>query len=561
MSLRSLVATLAVLQAAAANAQSATGPNGDYTIHDFRFASGETLPALKLHYRTLGKPQRDASGVVRNAVLIMHGTTGAGTQFLSPSFANELFGAGQPLDTARFYIILPDAIGHGSSSRPSEGLHARFPHYNYNDMVDADHRLLTEHLGVNHLRLVMGTSMGGMHSWVWAERYPDFMDAAVPLASVPAAIAGRNRMIRRMAMDDIRNDPEWKGGEYASPPSGLRGAMQMLYIMTSAPLVQHREAPTRDSADAIITRYLDTRVKTQDANDFLYAFDASRDYDPEPLLARIKVPLLAINSADDQVNPPELGIIERLMPRVARGRFVLVPISPITRGHGTHTVAAAWKQPFTEFLATLPPLPALTGVEAGAKVPFEPEILAFEAADRASPPTPGGVVFVGSSSFRMWSNAAADFPAVALLNRGFGGSTLPEVVQLTPRIVLKYRPHLVVLYAGDNDLNAGRTPADVLNDYQTFVGLIRRALPATRIVFVSIKPSPSRWAIADRMREANRLVAQEIARDTLQTYVDVFTPMLGANGRPRAELFGPDSLHMTRAGYLLWRERLAPVVR
>ena len=561
MSLRSLVVTLAVLHAAVANAQSPAGQDGDYTIRDFRFASGETLAALKLHYRTLGKPRRDASGVVRNAVLIMHGTTGAGTQFLSPSFANELFGAGQPLDTTRYYIILPDAIGHGWSSRPSDGLHARFPHYNYTDMVDADHRLLTDHLGVNHLRLVMGTSMGGMHSWVWAERYPDFMDAAVPLASVPAAIAGRNRMIRRMAMDDIRADPEWKGGEYASPPSGLRGALQLLYIMTSAPLVQHREAPTRDSADAIITRYLDARMKTQDANDFLYAFDASRDYDPEPLLGRIKVPLLAINSADDQVNPPELGIIERLMPRVARGRFVLVPISPITRGHGTHTVAAAWKKPFADFLATLPPLPALTVADAGRKVPFEPEILAFEDADRATPPAPGGVVFVGSSSFRLWANATADFPAVTLLNRAFGGSTLPEIVQLTPRVVLKYHPHLVVLYAGDNDLNAGRTPADVLNDYRTFVGMIRHESPATRIVFVSIKPSPSRWAIVARMREANRLVAQDIARDTLQTYVDVFTPMLGANGRPRAELFGPDSLHMTRAGYELWRERLAPVVR
>ena len=197
---------------------------------------------------------------------------------------------------------------------------------------------------------------------------------------------------------------------------------------------------------------------------------------------------------------------------------------------------------------------------APAKVPFEPEILAFEAADRATPPPLGGVVFVGSSSFRMWTNAAADFPGVPLLNRGFGGSTLPEVIQLTPRIVLKYQPHLVVLYAGDNDLNAGRTPADVLNDYRTFAGMVHRALPATRVVFVSIKPSPSRWAIAEQMREANRLVQQEIARDTLASYVDVFTPMIGSDGRPRATLFGPDSLHMTRAGYLLWKERLAPVV-
>jgi homoserine O-acetyltransferase len=250
-------------------------------------------------------------------------------------------------------VILPDGIGHGQSSRPSQGLHARFPHYDYDDMVDADHRLLTEKLGVAHLRLVMGTSMGGMHSWVFAERYPDFMDAVVPLASVPTAIAGRNRMIRTMAMDDIRTDPAWKGGEYTSPPAGLRGALQMLFIMTSAPLVQQHDAPTRDSADAVIRRFLDARMRNTDANDFLYAFDASRNYNPEPMLARIRAPLLAINSADDQVNPPELGIMERLITRVPTGRFVLIPIGPATRGHGTHTLAAVWKEPFAGFLKSL----------------------------------------------------------------------------------------------------------------------------------------------------------------------------------------------------------------
>ena len=333
--------------------RASTVVEGDYVIRDFRFADGETLPALSLHYRTLGQPRRDAAGVVRNAVLIMHGTTGAGTQFLSPVFANVLFGAGQPLDTSRFYVILPDGIGHGQSSRPSEGLHARFPHYDYDDMVDADHRLLTEKLGVAHLRLVMGTSMGGMHSWVFAERYPEFMDAVVPLASAPTAIAGRNRMIRTMAMDDIRTDPAWKGGEYSAPPAGLRGALQMLYIMTSAPLVQQHDAPTRDSADAVIRRFLDARMRNTDANDFLYAFDASRNYNPEPMLSRIRAPLLAINSADDQVNPPELGIMERLITRVPTGRFVLIPIGPATRGHGTHTLAAVWKEPFAGFLKSL----------------------------------------------------------------------------------------------------------------------------------------------------------------------------------------------------------------
>ena len=359
---RRLLVALAVLAAPfapAAAQQRPFGAPGDFVMRDVHFASGETLPELRIHYRTLGQPRRDASGTVRNAVLILHGTTGSGAQFASPVFANELYGPGQPLDTTQFYIILPDGIGHGQSSRPSEGLHARFPHYGYDDMVDAQHRLLVEHLGVTHLRLVMGTSMGGMHSWVWGERYPDFMDGLVPLASAPTQIAGRNRMIRRMAMDDIRRDPEWKGGDYTTQPRGLRAALQMLWIMTSAPLVQQRDAPTRDRADSLITAFLDARMRTMDANDMLYAFDASRDYNPEPMLARITAPLLAINSADDQVNPPELGILERLVPNVPKGRFVLIPISAATRGHGSHTVAALWKAPFAEFLRSLPPLPPL----------------------------------------------------------------------------------------------------------------------------------------------------------------------------------------------------------
>ena len=341
------------------DAQQPTGLNGDYVIRNFRFASGEVMPALDIHYRTFGKPMRDAAGVVRNAVLVMHGTTGAGTQFLSAQFAGELYGAGQPLDTTRFYVILPDGIGHGQSSKPSDSLHARFPHYDYDDMVDADYKLLTEKLGVAHLRLVMGTSMGGMHSWVFAERYPDFMDGVVPLASAPVQIAGRNRIIRRMVMDNITKDPAWMNGEYRSPPAGLRAALQGLWLMTSAPLVQQKAAPTRDAADSLIERYLDGQMRTMDANNMLYAYDASRNYNPEPMLEKIKAPLLAINSADDFVNPPELGILERLMPRVAKGKFLLIPISDRTRGHGTHTVAAVWKDPFAAFLATLPGLPPL----------------------------------------------------------------------------------------------------------------------------------------------------------------------------------------------------------
>jgi homoserine O-acetyltransferase len=330
----------------------AQGDTGTYAIRDFRFRNGESLPELKLHYLTMGRPQKDARGVVTNAVLILHGTGGSGRQFLNPLFT-ELYGAGQALDTARHYLVFPDGIGHGRSSKPSDGRHARFPHYTYDDMVEAQHRLLTEHLGVSHLLLVMGTSMGGMHTWVWGEMFPDFMDGLVPLASVPTAIAGRNRMMRKMIMDDIRNDPAWQGGEYQAQPMGLTGALQMLFMMGSSPLLLQHAAPTRDSADAYITGYLRRARATTDANDMLYAFDASREYDPSTALEKIRAPLLAINSADDQINPPELGLMERLIPRVARGRYVLIPIGPLTRGHGTHTVAAAWKNEFAPFVAEL----------------------------------------------------------------------------------------------------------------------------------------------------------------------------------------------------------------
>ncbi len=312
----------------------------------------------------------------RNAVLILHGTGGSGANFLSPSFV-ELYGAGQALDTATHYIILPDNIGHGASSKPSDGLHARFPRYGYRDMVEAQYRLVTAGLHVDHLLLVMGTSMGCMHSWLWAERYPSFMDGVVPLACAPTQIAGRNRMMRKMILDDIRTDPEWRGGEYAAQPRGLRAALQILYIMGSAPLVQQRAAPSRDSADAVITRYLDSRMTATDANDMVYQFDASRDYDPSPDLGRITAPVLAINSADDLINPPELGLMERLIARVPHGRYVLIPISDITRGHGTHTVAAAWKAHFAPFVAalerrggrTVPDIDALFAEYTGAAVP------------------------------------------------------------------------------------------------------------------------------------------------------------------------------------------------
>jgi homoserine O-acetyltransferase len=353
--IRPLVAALLLLLPSTLGATpGADTVSGDFVIRDFRFASGEVLPELRIHYLTLGTPRRDAAGRVRNAVLLLHGTTGSGRQFLSPSFAEELFGPGELLDTTRYYLVLPDGIGHGRSSKPSDGLRARFPRYGYHDMVTAQYRLLTEGLGVDHLRLVLGTSMGGMHAWVWGERYPEFVDGLVPLASVPTEIAGRNRMMRKLIGDAIREDPEWKGGEYREQPRGLRGALGILFMMTSSPLQQHRAAPTRDAADRWITEWMRARLAAMDANDMLYAFEASRDYDPSPHLERITAPVLAINSADDLVNPPELGLMERLMPRVKRGRYVLIPTSAATRGHGTHTAAAVWKHHLRKFLGKLP---------------------------------------------------------------------------------------------------------------------------------------------------------------------------------------------------------------
>src|SRR5215813_400819 len=323
---------------------------GDYTIKDFKFRSGETLPELNLHYYTIGTPAKDNSGVTRNAVLIMHGTGGTGAQFLSVQFANILFGPGQLLDATKYFIILPDAIGHGRSSKPSDGLHTKFPHYTYDDMVLAQYRLLTEKLGVNHLRLVMGTSMGAMHTWVWGETYPDFMDALMPLASNPVQIGGRNRVIRKMITDSIKNDPEWKNGEYTKQPNGLVGALYGLMLMTSAPLQWQKQFPTREASDDYLDDRLRSLMASTDANDMLYEFEASRDYDPSPTLESIKAPLLAINSADDFVNPPELGVMEREIKRVKRGRFVLIPISDQTRGHGTHSIPAIWNNYLAELL-------------------------------------------------------------------------------------------------------------------------------------------------------------------------------------------------------------------
>jgi homoserine O-acetyltransferase len=302
-----------------------------------------------LHYTTLGAPMRDDAGKVRNAVLILHGTSGSGQSFLREQFAGVLFGPGQLLDATRYFIILPDGIGHGNSSRPSEGLRAKFPRYGYEDMVRAQYQLV-EGIGVNHLRLVMGTSMGGMHTWLWGERYFDFMDALLPLASLPVEIAGRNRMIRRMIMDSIRNDPEWLDGEYETQPRGLVSAVHALLFMVSSPLQWRKQAPTQAAADKLFDTMVQSYASEFDANDLLYQFDASHDYNPAPDLERIQAPLTAINSADDQVNPPELGIMEREIERVKQGRYVLLPITDETRGHGTHSLPKLWKHHLADLL-------------------------------------------------------------------------------------------------------------------------------------------------------------------------------------------------------------------
>ena len=345
----SLLAALALATSAAAQ-----GTQGDYTIKNFKFTSGETLPELRIHYTTLGTPRKDAKGIVRNAVLIGHGTGGTGRAFLSPTFGGVAFGPGQLLDTAKFFVILPDGLGHGGSSKPSNGLHAKFPQYDYDDMVRAEYLMVTEGLKVNHMRLIMGTSMGCMHAWVYGYMYPTFADGLVPLACAPTQLAGRNRMIRRMMMDDILDSPDYNGGEYTTQPHGLRAAIGQLYIMSSAPLVQQKQAPTRDKADSVIRRYIDNAMKTTDANDMLYYFNASRNYDPSTHLEQITTPVLAINSADDFVNPPELGIVEKLITRVPHATFVMIPISDQTRGHGTHSLPAVWGSHLKDFLATLP---------------------------------------------------------------------------------------------------------------------------------------------------------------------------------------------------------------
>jgi homoserine O-acetyltransferase len=333
-----------------------TGQQGEYIARDFKFGTGETLPELKLRYLTLGTPHRNAAGHIDNAVLLLHGTGGNEHTLFNPVFANVLFGPAQPLDIAKYYLIFPDDIGHGGSSKPSDGLHMRFPRYDYDDMVRSQHQMLLDGLHVDHLRLILGTSMGCMQSFVWGETYPGFADALMPLACQPVALAGRNRMTRYMAIENIENDPNWKHGEYTGEPTeGLRDANEMLLIMGSAPLQMQKLYPTREAAEKYVDDYLARTVAATDANDMIYYIDASRNYDPSAHLDRITVPVMYINSADDFINPPELGIAQKLVTKMPKAHFVLLPITDATRGHGTHTVAAIWKDYLIQLLSESEP--------------------------------------------------------------------------------------------------------------------------------------------------------------------------------------------------------------
>ena len=341
-----LVLGVLVLLGASALAQTPAPTEASWTARDFKFHTGEVAAELRLNYTTLGDPAGEP-------ILILHGTTGSGSGLLSPAFGGELFGPGQPLDATKYFIILPDAIGHGKSAKPSDGLRAKFPKYNYEDMVAAQYRLVTEGLGVKHLRLVLGNSMGGMHTWVWGTQYPDFMDALVPMAAQPTEMSSRNWMLRRLIIDTIRNDPDWNEGNYTSQPRALKAAAVFYGIATSGgTLALQKEAPTRVLADKLLDGRLAAPFKA-DANDFLYQWDASRDYNASPGLERIKAALLAINSADDERNPPETGLMERELKRVPNARLYLIPASEETRGHATTGMAKFWKRQVQEFLASV----------------------------------------------------------------------------------------------------------------------------------------------------------------------------------------------------------------
>jgi homoserine O-acetyltransferase len=339
--------------AAGASADAPTYPDqkeGDFTVRDFQFQNGETLPELRLHYTTLGTPQRDSAGHVKNAVLLLHGTSGTGRAFFSPTMAGELFGPGQTLDASRFYIVVPDGLGRGGSTKPSDGMHAHFPRYGYGDVVAAQQLLLTKGLGIDHLRLVLGVSMGGMHAWMWAERYPDMMDAVMPIACQPIAVTGRNLVFRRILTESIRNDPDWNGGDYKSPPRHWLYTAPLWQMMLDSPVRLQAQGPTRQAAIAVYDKMVENAAKTYDANDFLYWLESSWDYDPRRDLGKIKAALVAVNFADDAINPADLDVVEKLVQTIPTARFVLVPESERTAGHLTLSMAALWKAHLEDLL-------------------------------------------------------------------------------------------------------------------------------------------------------------------------------------------------------------------
>lgn len=342
-----LMLVLSLFSIVAAAADYPAPKEGVFVAKDFRFSTGEVMPELRLHYTTIGEPTGEP-------VLILHGTAGSGTGLLTPAFAGEIFGAGQALDATKYFVILPDALGAGKSSKPSDGLRGKFPRYNYDDMVQAHHRLVTEGLGIRHLRLVLGNSMGGMHTWVWGVKYPQFMDALVPMASQPTEMSARNWMMRRMLIDAVRKDPDYNDGNYTAQPKGLKTANVFYGIATNGgSLAYQAAAPTRAAADKIVDERLAGSFAA-DANNFVYQWDASRDYNPQPMLDAIKAHVLVINSADDERNPPEFGLVERELKRIKSGRLFLIPASAETRGHGTTGMANFWSKQVGEFLATVP---------------------------------------------------------------------------------------------------------------------------------------------------------------------------------------------------------------
>ncbi len=360
--LNTIIAVVAATVAAGALAEAPKYPDqkeADYTVRDLAFQSGETLPVARLHYTTIGSPQRDSAGHVTNAVLLLHGTSTTGKAFFMPTIAGELFGPGQTLDASRFYIIIPDDLGRGGSTKPSDGLHARFPHYGYGDLVAAQHLLVKEGLGIDHLRLVLGVSMGGMHAWMWAERYPEMMDAVMPITCQPIAISGRNLLFRHILTEAIRHDPDWKEGEYKDPPSHWLYTAPLWPMMLESPVQLQIKGPTRQAAIAMYDKMVDNARKSFDANDFLYWLESSWDYDPKGDLGKIKANVVAVNFADDAINPADLVEVEKLVRSIPTARFILVPESERTIGHRSLSLAALWKPYLAELLS------ASSGSDAG----------------------------------------------------------------------------------------------------------------------------------------------------------------------------------------------------